>query len=70
MHKIKISQRDKTNTMTGNNTVVTIDDKQLEGVMQVHADIKASGVTEITIKMIGDIDIDGRVERDPTLPSV
>lgn len=70
MHSIKISQIDKTKIMTGNNTVITMDGKQLEGVTQVSVDIKAKGVAEVTIKMIGDIDIDGRVKQDPILPSV
>lgn len=71
MHSFKIYSKDKTKIMTGRNTAITLDGVELQGVMNVHVDIKAGGLAKLVIEMYAkDIDIDGRVEQDPTLPSV
>jgi hypothetical protein len=63
MHKIKISQKkdSENDIMVGANTSVTIDGVEVKGIQHLHFEITAGGIAELTLKMVGDIEIEGQL---------
>ena len=64
MHNIKIYQKDKKDVMTGRNTCIEVDGKMLEGVKRVTFDVAAGGIANISIEMIGKIEIEAQIDED------
>ena len=59
-HKIEIRQRaGKTGIMTGANTEVLLDGKNLKFVTSASFKVDAEGVAKVTLEMVGDVVVTG-----------
>lgn len=60
-HKIHIRPRNKDEILTGDNCQVSIDDVVVRGVKKVSFQIDSNSVGEVTVTILGNIEIEGLI---------